>query len=121
MGFDVCAVDRKLLRHRASCRDLLKNTMPDAPLRPAMVTVVDGLGRAVFDRNVAPTAAYFQHMENAGKDAPIIYASGARLVLRQMRFNCCPGCVGKLEKIAHCEPPLLKLKKAENQPIKTII
>jgi len=56
-----------------------------------MVTIVDGFGRSIFDWNITPAASDLQHMKNAGDYPPVVDASCAGLVLRQMRLQSRPG------------------------------
>ena len=74
MRLDVGAVDGKLRRHGTDCRHLLEDALPDAALRPAMIAVVDGLGRAVDRGNITPSTADLQHMQDAGDYATIVDA-----------------------------------------------
>ena len=47
MGFDVAAVDGKLVWNGAGGRHLLEDALPDPTLRPAIVTVVDRCWRPI--------------------------------------------------------------------------
>src|SRR6218665_148747 len=117
MRLDVRAIDGQLLRNRAAGGHLLENAVPYAAACPAMISVVDRLCRAVFDRDIAPAAADLQDVEYAGNDTTIIDATSTRLVLWKMRLDCRPGLIRKPEKIAHHEPPCcqnLKSKESAN-------
>ena len=65
MGFDVAAVDGKLVGNGAGGRHLLEDALPDTTLRPAIVTVVDRCRRPIDGRNVTPSTACLQDMQDA--------------------------------------------------------
>ncbi|SER63833.1 hypothetical protein SAMN03159406_00771 [Rhizobium sp. NFR03] len=108
MRLDMSAVDGKLFRDWTSCRHLLENALPDTTSRPTVISVVDGFGRPVFRRNIAPSAANFQHMQNTGNNTPVIDPAGTGLVFRQMPLNRSPCLIRKPEKIAHHEHPCIE-------------
>src|SRR5271168_1192389 len=60
MRFDGAAVDGKLVGNGASGRHLLEDALPDATLRPPIVTVIDRCRRPIDGRNVAPSTAVFK-------------------------------------------------------------
>src|SRR5690606_15532567 len=95
---------------RARCRHLLEDAMPDAPLRPAMVAVVDCLCGAVFGWNVPPSAADLQDVKDAGDDPAVIDPRLAGLSMRQVRFERRPCLVRepKQRLFRHSLPPILK-------------
>ena len=65
MGFDVAAVDGKLVGNGAGGRHLFEHALPDTTLRPAIVTVVDRYRGPKDGRNVTPSTACLQDMQDA--------------------------------------------------------
>jgi hypothetical protein len=75
MRFDVAAVDGKLVGNGAGGRHLLEDALPDATLRPAIVpVVVDRCRRPIDGRNVAPSTACLQDMQDARDDRAVVNA-----------------------------------------------
>ena len=88
-------IDRQFLRDRPCCRDLLEQTLPDVALGPAIVAIINGGGRAIGRRNIAPTAPRLQHMQDARDHDAVIDPRFARLAVRKMRLNRIPCLVRK--------------------------
>src|SRR5271163_2711866 len=87
MRFDVAAVDGKLVGNGASGRHLLEDALPDATLRPPIVTVIDRCRRPIDGRNVAPSTARLQDMQDARDDRAVVDARLARPAARQVRLS----------------------------------
>ena len=97
MRFDVAAVDRKLVRNGAGARHLFEDAPPDTTLRPAIVTIVDRRRRPIDGRNVAPSTACLQDMQDARDDRAVVDARFARPAARQMRAERLPGLIRQPE------------------------
>src|SRR6266545_933688 len=87
MRLDVAAIDGKLIRNGPGSRHLLEDTLPDAALRPPVVTIVDCGWRTIGWRHVAPAAAGLENMQDARNHPAIINPGFARLAARKMRFH----------------------------------
>src|SRR5580693_5739795 len=74
MRFDVAAVDGKFVGNGAGGRHLLEDALPDTTLRPAIVTVVDRCRRPIGGRNVTPSTARLQDMQDARDDRAVVDA-----------------------------------------------
>ena len=61
--------------------------LPHASARPAMEAVIDCRRRAVDRRTILPTAARFEHMNDAADHPAVIDATRARAVAGQKRIN----------------------------------
>jgi hypothetical protein len=85
MGFDVAAVDLKLVGNGAGGGYLLEDALPDTTLRPAIVTVVDRCRRPIDGRNVTPSTACLQDMQDARDDRAIVDARLTRPAAWQVR------------------------------------
>src|SRR6516225_10201518 len=85
MRFDVAAVDGKLVGNGAGGRHRLEDAPPDTTLRPAIVPVVDRCRRPIDGRNVAPSTARLQDMQDARDDRAVVDARLARPAARQAR------------------------------------
>ena len=59
----------------------------------AQAPIVDGLRRSILGRHVAPASTRLQDVKDAADHPPIIDAGLARLVVREMRIQSCPGRV----------------------------
>ena len=106
---DVGAVDGKLRRDGACAGHLLEKLLPDAPSRPPVIAVVDRGGRTVFRRHIAPAAAGFQDVQNAGDYTAIIHPWLPGLPMREMRFNGVPCRVREPEQAPfHLHTPFRK-------------
>ena len=93
MGFDMAAVDGELVGNGASSRHLLEDALPDTALRPAIVTVVDRCRRPIGGRNVAPSTACLQDMQDARDDGAVVDARLAWPAARQVRAERLPGLI----------------------------
>ena len=99
MGFDVATVDRQFLGNRPRRSDLLEQTLPDAPLGPAIVAVIDRRRWTVGGGYVAPAASRLQYMKNARDHRSIIDPRFARLTVGKMRLDRCPRLIRQPEQI----------------------
>ena len=99
MRFDVAAVDRKLVGKGASSRHLFEDALPDTTLRPAIVSIVDRRRRPIDGRNVAPSTACLQDMQDARDDRAVVDARLARPALRQVRAERTPGSSDSQNKL----------------------
>ena len=97
MRFDVAAVDGKLVGNGASGRHLLEDALPDAALRPPIVTIVDRRRRPIDGRNVAPSTACLQDMQDALDDRSVVDPRLARPAARQVRTERLPGLIRQPE------------------------
>src|SRR6516165_8806466 len=97
MRFDVAAVDGKLVGNGASGRHLLEDALPDTTLRPAVVAVIDRCRRSVDGRNVAPSTACLQDMQDTRDDRAVVDARLARPAVRQVRAQRPPGLIRQPE------------------------
>ena len=86
MGLDVRGVDHLRVRRSPPRRQFTEQSLPNAPLRPAHEAIVDRRWRAVFWRAIAPTAAAFEHMQDAADHTPVVYSLLAAHVSRQIRL-----------------------------------
>jgi hypothetical protein len=93
MRFDVAAVDGKLGQRPPPLEDAL----PDSTLRPAIVTIVDRCRRPIEGRNVAPSTAFIQDMQDARDDPAIVKARLPRLAAWQVRAERLPGLIRQPE------------------------
>jgi hypothetical protein len=64
-----------------------EQALPKATPRPSIEAVVDRRRGTVERRTVFPAAADFQDMHDPADDAPIIDATGARLIVRKQRLD----------------------------------
>ena len=58
--FHMCAVEAEFVRHRSRSRHALEHALPDPASGPPGEAVVDGGGRAIGRRHIAPAAAGLQ-------------------------------------------------------------
>ena len=93
------AIDRKLLGDWSRCRDLLEKPLPDAPLRPAVITIIDCGRRPVSRWNIPPPAPRLQHMQDARDHRPVIYPRFTGITARKVRFDRIPCFIRKPEKM----------------------
>lgn len=100
MGFDMAAIDRQFFRDRSRRRDLLEQALPDAPLGPAIVAVIDRRRWAIGGRDITPAASRLQHMQNTGDHRAVIYPRFARFAVWQMRLDRSPCLVRKPKQMA---------------------
>ena len=84
MRFDMTTIQRKLFRHRPTSRHFLKNALPDTALRPAIITIIDRRWWTVRGRDITPSTASFQYMQNAGDDDAVV---NSRLAWPAMRLQ----------------------------------
>src|ERR1700693_3031871 len=97
MGFDVAAVDGKLVGDRGSGRHHLEDALPDTTLRPAIVTVVDRCRRPIDGGNVTPSPACLQDMQDARDDRAVVDARLTRPAPWQVRAERLPGLIRQPE------------------------
>src|ERR1700722_17183525 len=97
MRFDVAAVDRKLVRNGASGRHLFEDALPDTTVRPAIVTVIDRCRRPIDGRNVTPSTACLQDMQDARDDRAVVDARLTRPATRQAGAERPPGLIRQPE------------------------
>src|SRR5271166_2325301 len=114
MRFDVAAVDGKLVGNGASGRHLLEDALPDATLRPPIVTVIDRCRRPIDGRNVAPSTARLQDMQDARDDRAVVDARLARPAARQVRAEPPPRLIRQPEQAPRHDDRLLRLKSGAN-------
>jgi hypothetical protein len=93
----VRGIEHQLVGDRACGCDLGKQWLPDTALEPPVVAVVDRRVRAVRGGRILPAAADLQHMQDAADHPPIVDPSFARLAVRQMWLDPCPGFIRKPE------------------------
>jgi len=72
--------------------------------RPAREAIVDRRRRPVGFGAIRPSAAAFQHMNDAADDAAIVRSLLATRLLRQMRFNALPLLVAQPEQVPAHDP-----------------
>ena len=77
--------------------DLLEDALPDTTLRPAIVTVVDRCWRPIDGRNVTPSTACLQDMQDARDDRAVVDARLTRPAAWQMRAERLPGLIRQPE------------------------
>ena len=113
MRFDVAAVDGKLVGNGASGRHFLEDALPDTTLRPAIVTIVDRCRRPLDRRNVAPSTARLQDMQDARDHRAVVDARLARPAARQARAERLPGLIRQPEQaLRHDDrPPATHIKR----------
>ena len=116
LGLHIGAVDCDAPCHRACIHQGVEQLQPEATVRSAIEPVVDRRRRPVIDRAIAPAAAHFQHMQNAGDHPSVVYAPGARLVLGQVRLNCRPRFVRKAEQ-RHARSPMIHSHSESGKPL----
>ena len=97
MRFDVAAVDGKLVGNGAIGRHLLEDALPDTTLGPAIVTIVDRRRRPIEGRNVAPSTACLQDMQDARDDRSVVDARLTRPAARQVWAQRLPGLIRQPE------------------------
>src|SRR5271165_2361847 len=98
LGGAMAAMSAKLSRALAlSGRHLLEDALPDTTLRSAIVTVVDRCRRPVGGRNVAPSRAGLQDMQDARDDRAVVDARLTRLATRQVWAERLPGLIRQPE------------------------
>src|ERR1700722_19797198 len=90
MGFDVAAVDGKLVGNGAGGRHRLEDALPDTTLRPAIVTVVDRCRRPQDGRDVTPSTACLQDMQDPRDDRAVVDARLTRPAAWQVRAERLP-------------------------------
>src|SRR5580658_7110301 len=113
MRFDVAAVDGKFVGNGADGRHLLEDALPDTTLRPAIVTVVDRCRRPIDGRNVAPSTARLQDMQDARDHRAVVDARLTRLAARQVWAERLPGLIRQPEQALRHDDRLLPLKSAQ--------
>ena len=102
MGFDVGTIYGDFLGcARQGGRQLSKQVLPNAFLRPAVITIVDRGGWAVVGRAILPTTARLQHVNDRADDTTIIFSPPTRRTVWQMWFDQRPLIVGKPELPLH--------------------
>ena len=89
MSLDVGAVDEKLPGRARVPGQRRIDPLPDALAGPAIEAVVDGRGRTILRRAVAPAAATSKDMDDPAQDAPVIDPRRATVV-RQKRLDLRP-------------------------------
>src|ERR1700735_3994487 len=114
MGFDVAAVDGKLVGNGAGGRHLLEDALPDTTLRPAIVTIVDRRRRPIDGWNVAPSTAGFQDMQDARDDRAVVDTRLARPAARQVRAERLPGLIRQPEQALRHDDRPQRLKSGAN-------
>jgi hypothetical protein len=87
MRFDGGAINQNLRGQSAGLRERVKQIDPHAFGCPAHIAIVERFPRPVFGRRVDPSAARFQHMNDAADRPSIIDARLAAYVGRQMWLN----------------------------------
>lgn len=93
MGFDVAAVDLTGLGNPGFLCQRSQDSGPDAPAAPPVPAVGDGRRWAVFGGAIRPSAAAFEHVNDAGDHPAIIDPSRSGLVRRQMRLDGSPSFI----------------------------
>ena len=114
MGFDVAAVDGKLVRNGAGGRHLFEDALPDTTLRPAIVTIVDRRRRPKNGRNVAPSTACLQDMQDARDDRAVVNARLAWPATRQVRAERPPALIRQPEPALRHDDRPQRLKSGAN-------
>src|SRR5271163_3523580 len=121
MRFDVAAVDGKLVGNGDSGHHLLEDALPDATLRPPIVTVIDRCRRPIDGRNVAPSTARLQDMQDARDDRAVVDARLARPAARQLPAARLPRLIPPPEQAPRHDDRLLRLKSGANIEPTTVI
>ena len=67
-----------------------EQVFPDAALRPAHETVIDGCGRTVFRRTITPAAATLENMNDPADNAAVVRPINPTHVRGQMRLDPSP-------------------------------
>lgn len=80
-------IDQNLGRWPSGLRQRVEKLRPDAFLRPADVTIVDRLVRAVDLGRIRPAAAGLQDMDDPADHATIIYTGHPAGIGRKVRFD----------------------------------
>ncbi len=111
----MAAMSARLSRALAlSGRHLLEDALPDTALRPAIVTVVDRCRRPLGGRNVAPSTACLQDMQDARDDGAVVDARLTRFAARQVWAERPPGLIRQPEQDLRHDDRLLRLKSRAN-------
>ncbi len=86
----MAAIERDLSGSFNRCCDRSEDALPDAALAPARKTIVDSLVRSIFRWAILPATSYLLNVHDAAQNPPVIFALGARLICRQMRYDLRP-------------------------------
>src|ERR1700730_7816687 len=105
----MAAVDEKLVRNWTGGRHFLENALPDTALGPTIVAIVDGRRWPIGWRNVAPPASCFQHMQDAGKDSPIVHARFSRLEADGVPTTSTPHPTARINSLPCPLPPATQI------------
>jgi hypothetical protein len=90
-------IDQQPLRLAQALRQRREYVLPNAAPGPPNKSIIDGLGRPIFCRTVAPPAASAYDMHNAAQDTPVIDPLQTPRVGRQQRYDMDPLLIGKPE------------------------
>jgi len=113
---DVSGVDHLGVAGSPPRRQFTEQSLPNAALRPAHEAIVDRCWRAVFWRAIAPTAAAFEHVQDAADHTPVVHTLLAAHVGRQIRFYPRPLIVVKPKQVAS-HPICLRITEKWNQQL----
>src|SRR5512139_2858252 len=96
-----CAIDQIQTVAGFRCQ-LVEESLPDAPARPAVEPIVGCCVRPVAFRQIAPRHTRAQHVEDRIQD-PTIIDTRALAVPREQRLEKCPFLIAQIE--SHDPPP----------------
>jgi len=102
MGFGRRAVD-DLRVGRIGCYQGVEQALPKPASRPPVEPIVDRRRRPVERRAVLPSAAHFQHMNDAADHPPVVDPTRSRLIARQQWFDRQPLPIVEPELVRHLQ------------------
>jgi hypothetical protein len=102
MGLGRRAVD-DLRVGRIGCYQGVEQALPKPTSRPPVEPIVDRRRRPVERRAVLPSAAHFQHMNDAADHPSVVDPTCSRLITRQQRFDRQPLPIVQPELACHLQ------------------
>jgi hypothetical protein len=102
MGLGRRAVD-DLRVGRIGCYQGVEQVLPKPASRPSVEPIVDRRRRPVERRAVLPSAAHFQHMNDAADHPSVVDPTRSRLIARQQRFDRRPLPIVEPELVRHLQ------------------
>jgi hypothetical protein len=102
MGLSRRAVD-DLRIGRIGCYQGVEQALPKPTAGPPIEPIVDRRRRPVERRAVLPSAAHFQHMNDAADHSTVVDPTSAWLIARQQRFDRRPLPIVEPELIRHLQ------------------
>jgi hypothetical protein len=102
MGLGRRAVD-DLRVGRIGCYQGVEQALPKPTARPSVEPIVDRRRRPVERRAVLPSAAHFQHMNDAADHPSVVDPTRSRLIAWQQRFDRQPLPIAQPELVRHLQ------------------